>query len=247
MAGFLFGLILNYEEGVFMDLFTVEFFMALLSIIMIDIVLAGDNAVLIGMAARNLPQEQQKKVIWLGALGAIVIRSVATLLVVWLLKIPGLLLIGGLVLVWIAYKLLNEEEEEEEVKSASNLWAAIRTIIIADAAMGLDNVIAVAGAANGDFLLVVIGLIISIPIVVWGSTIILKLMEKYPIIIYIGAGILAFTAAKMILHEPFIENFVDGNGWVQWAFMIIVTVGVLVAGRLKSGHSNSNHEVAREH
>ncbi|WP_270179957.1 TerC family protein [Alkalihalobacillus sp. CinArs1] len=228
-----------------MDLFSAEFFMALLSIIMIDIVLAGDNAVLIGMAARNLPEQQQKKVIWLGALGAIVIRSVATLLVVWLLKIPGLLLIGGVVLLWIAYKLLNEEEEDEEVKSASNLWAAVRTIIIADAAMGLDNVIAVAGAANGDFLLVVIGLIISIPIVVWGSTLILKLMEKYPVIIFIGAGVLAWTASKMILHEPFIGDFINHNAFIEWTFMILVTALVLLAGKLKS--TSSNHEIAREH
>ncbi|MCA0986716.1 TerC family protein [Guptibacillus algicola] len=228
-----------------MELFSVEFFMALLSIIMIDIVLAGDNAVLIGMAARNLPEKQQKKVIWLGALGAIVIRSVATLLVVWLLKIPGLLLIGGVVLLWIAYKLLNEEEEDEDVKSAGNLWAAVRTIIIADAAMGLDNVIAVAGAANGDFLLVILGLIISIPIVVWGSTIILKLMEKYPIIIFIGAGVLAWTASKMILHEPFVGDFINHNTFIEWAFMIIVTALVLLAGKLKA--AQSNHQVAREH
>ncbi|TLS38759.1 TerC family protein [Pseudalkalibacillus caeni] len=232
-----------------MDLFSMEFFTALLSIVMIDIVLAGDNAVLIGLAARNLPQEQQKKVIWLGALGAIVIRSVATLLVVWLLKIPGLLLIGGIVLVWIAYSLLKNEEEEHDVESAPNLWAAVKTIIIADAAMGLDNVIAVAGAAEGHFLLVVIGLLISVPIVIWGSTIILKLMERFPVIIYIGAGILAWTASKMILHEPLVGDFIHHNIFIEYIFMAFIVVGVLTGGRMKiksKRSENQNQEMVRD-
>ena len=215
-----------------MDIFSAEFFSALLAIIMIDLVLAGDNAIVIGLAARNVPKEQQKTVIIWGTVGAIVIRSIATLLVVWLLKIPGLLLVGGILLVWIAYKLLVEDKGHE-IKSEKSLVGAIKTIIIADAVMGLDNVLAVAGAAHGSFLLVVLGLLISIPIVVWGSTLILKWIERYPSIIYIGAGVLAWTAAKMITHEPFLAVYFKANPALSWIFSIMVIIGVLSLGRAK--------------
>jgi YjbE family integral membrane protein len=214
-----------------MDLFSMEFFTALLSIVVIDLVLAGDNAIVIGMAARNLPKDQQKKVILLGTVGAIVIRALATMVVVYLLKIPGLLLIGGVILLWIAYKLMTEVETHE-VKSGYSFWAAIRTIIIADAAMGLDNVLAVAGAAHGSFLLVILGLLISIPIVVWGSTVILKYMEKYPIIILIGAAVVAWTATKMIAKEPLVKN-IFADVWVQYAFEFIVVAVLISIGYLK--------------
>ncbi|WP_270169699.1 TerC family protein [Paenibacillus sp. SYP-B4298] len=216
-----------------MELFTPEFWSALLAIVIIDLVLAGDNAIVIGMAARNLPKENQKKVIFWGTFGAIAIRSLLTLVVVWLLLIPGLRLTGGVLLVWIAYKLLVEEKSHE-VKSAGSLWAAIKTIIIADTAMGLDNVLAIGGAAHGNFLLVIMGLLISIPIVVWGSTIILKLMERFPVIIYIGSGVLAFTAAKMIEEEPMLSGIFGEAGIVKWGFSLLVVVLVLLAGRIKN-------------
>jgi YjbE family integral membrane protein len=209
-----------------------EFFSALLAIVVIDLVLAGDNAIVIGLAARNLPKHQQKKVIIWGTVGAIVVRSLLTLVVVWLLLVPGLRLIGGLLLIWIAYKLLIEDKEDESVQSGVSIWAAVRTIIIADTAMGLDNVLAVAGAAHGDFLLVVIGLLISIPIVVWGSTLILKLIEKYPIIITIGAGVLAWTASKMIVEEPFIHTFFAEHQVLKWIFELIIIALVIAAGRV---------------
>ncbi|ARU60685.1 hypothetical protein CBW65_05995 [Tumebacillus avium] len=218
-----------------MEFFSVEFFSALLSIIIIDLVLAGDNAIVIGLAARNLPKELQKKTIIWGTVGAIVIRAVATLLVVWLLEIPGLLLGGGLILLWIAYKLLTEEKEHD-VKPSQNLWGAIRTIIIADAVMGLDNVLAVAGAAHGDWVLVILGLLISVPIVVWGSTVILKLIERFQWIIFIGAGVLAYTAAKMIVDEPFLSGFFD-NSWIKWAVIAVSVVGILGAGYLKKNRT----------
>lgn len=208
-----------------------EFATALLSIIIIDLVLAGDNAIVIGLAARNLPKEKQKTVIFWGTVGAIVIRALATLAVVWLLKIPGLLLIGGIILIWIAYKLLVEEKGHD-VKAGKNVWAAIRTIIIADAVMGLDNVLAIAGAAHGSFLLVILGLLISVPIVVWGSTIILKWIERFPIIITIGSGILAWTAAKMIVGEPFLKPYFD-NDLLKYGFELLVVAAVIGAGRLK--------------
>lgn len=216
-----------------MEFMTSEFWSALLAIVVIDLVLAGDNAIVIGLSARNLPKEQQKKVILWGTVGAIAIRSLLTLAVVWLLKIPGLLLVGGLLLVWIAYKLLVEEKKHD-VQSAANLWSAVKTIIIADTVMGLDNVLAVAGAAHGDFLLVVLGLLISVPIVVWGSTLILKWVERFPIIIYIGSGVLAWTAAKMIAEEPFLKDFFVQNGIVKWALTIVIVAGVLLLGRLKN-------------
>jgi YjbE family integral membrane protein len=209
----------------------VEFLTALLSIVIIDLVLAGDNAIVIGLAARNLPKHQQKKAVIWGTVGAVVIRALATLFVVWLLKVPGLLLIGGILLVWIAYKLLVEEKGHD-VEAGGSLWEAIRTIIIADALMGLDNVLAVAGAAHGSFWLVILGLLISVPIMVWGSTIILKWIERFPVIITIGAGVLAWTASKMIVDEPFLDQYF-ANPIVKYGFEILIVAGVITAGMLK--------------
>ncbi|MFB5759475.1 TerC family protein [Paenibacillus medicaginis] len=211
-----------------MDFFGVEFWMALLSIVVIDLVLAGDNAIVIGLAARNVQKEDQKKVIFWGTVGAVVIRVIATLLVTYLLMIPGLRLIGGLLLVWIAYKLLVEDKKHE-ISAGNQLWAAIRTIIIADAMMGLDNVLAVAGAAHGDMLLVILGLAISIPIMVWGSTIILKLTDRFPMVIAIGAAVLAYTAAKMIVAEPMIHAWFL-NPVLKYGFELIVVAAVVLLG-----------------
>jgi YjbE family integral membrane protein len=215
-----------------MDFFSIEYLSALLSIIVIDLVLAGDNAIVIGLAARNLPKNQQKQVIIWGTIGAIIIRAIATLAVVWLLKIPGLLLIGGILLVWIAYKLLVEEKGHD-VKAGESFWAAIRTIVIADALMGLDNVLAVAGAAHGDFSLVIVGLLVSVPIVIWGSTLILKWIERFPIIITIGAGVLAYTASRMITDEAFLKDFFEENPILKWGLTILIIAGVVYFGRRK--------------
>ncbi|MDU4698488.1 MAG: TerC family protein [Paenibacillus sp.] len=211
-----------------MDLFSPEFWMALFSIVLIDLVLAGDNAIVIGLAARNVPHKDQKKVIIWGTVGAVVIRVIMTLLVVQLLNVPGLRLAGGLALVWIAYKLLVEEKNHE-IKAGNQMWAAIRTIIIADAMMGLDNVLAVAGAAHGDTLLVIIGLAVSVPIMVWGSTMILKLTERYPIVITIGAAVLAWTSAKMIVEEPLIHDWF-ASAWIKYGFEVLVIVAVVLLG-----------------
>jgi YjbE family integral membrane protein len=216
-----------------MDIMSPEFWTALITIIFIDLVLAGDNAIVIGMAARRLSPEQQKKAIFWGTFGAVAIRIVATVLVVELLRIPGLQLVGGLLLVWIAYKLLIDDGAHKDIKAKDSLWAAVQTIVIADAAMGLDNVIAVAGAAHGDFLLVVIGLIISVPIVVWGSTLFIKIVNKFPPIVFIGSGVLAYTAAKMITHEPFIRSWF-AVPVVYWAFIVLIVVGVILAGKLRN-------------
>ncbi|MEK3730921.1 MULTISPECIES: TerC family protein [Paenibacillus] len=211
-----------------MDIMSVEFWTALLSIILIDLVLAGDNAIVIGLAARNVPKEDQKKVIIWGTVGAIAVRVVATLLVVYLLMIPGLRLVGGLALLWIAYKLMVDEKDHE-ISAGNQMWAAIRTIIIADAMMGLDNVLAVAGAAGESFLLVILGLAISVPIMVWGSTIILKLTTRYPVVITIGAAVLTWTASKMIVEEPLIHHWF-ANNVLKYGFEIIVVILIIGLG-----------------
>lgn len=202
-----------------MDLLSMEFWTALLSIVLIDLVLAGDNAIVIGLAARNVQKEDQKKVILWGTVGAIIIRIVATLLVVQLLMIPGLRLIGGIALLWIAYKLLVDEKQHE-ISAGNQMWAAIRTIIIADAMMGLDG---------ESFMLVIVGLAISVPIMVWGSTIILKLTDRFPIIITIGAAVLAWTASKMVVEEPMIHGWF-ANGVVKYGFEVIVIAIVIGIG-----------------
>jgi YjbE family integral membrane protein len=152
-----------------------------------------------------------------------------TLVVVWLLKIPGLLLAGGLLLIWIAYKLIAPKQEDgHAVDPAASFWGAMRTIVVADAVMGLDNVLAVAGAAQGSYSLVVLGLLISIPIVIWGSTLILKWVERFPAIIYVGAAVLAWTAAKMVASEPLIQGYLvihPATNWVLYAAIIGGTIG----------------------
>ena len=180
----------------------------MLAIILIDLVLAGDNAILIALAARNLPPALQRKAIFWGTVGAIVVRSLMTLGVVWLLQIPGLMLVGGLGLLWIAYKLLGDQGGEHGDESGpSSFWAAMKTIVVADALMGVDNVLGVAGAAHGSMDLVVLGLLISVPIVVFGSSLVLRLVERWPVIIQLGAAVLAFTAAKMVMDEPLLSDF----------------------------------------
>ena len=218
-----------------MEFLSPPWWSALLAIILIDLVLAGDNAIVIALAARNLPPELKKKAIVWGTVGAIVVRSVMTVGVVWLLKIPGLMLVGGLGLVWIAYQLLADQGgEEDHGPMANTFWGAMKTIIVADALMGVDNVLGVAGAANGSFDLVVIGLLISIPIVVLGSKLVLRLVEKWPVIIHLGAAVLAFTAAQMIINEKLLDPIFDGgetiNQLARGATYVLAIAGVLGLG-----------------
>ena len=223
-----------------MEMFSTPWWSALLAIVLIDLVLAGDNAIVIALAARSLPADLQKKAIVWGTVGAIVVRSAMTVGVVWLLQIPGLMLVGGLGLVWIAYQLLADQgNEDEHGESATTFWGAMKTIIVADALMGVDNVLGVAGAAHGAFDLVIIGLLVSVPIVVLGSSVVLKLVERFPAIISIGAAVLAFTAAKMLVSEPLLADYL-GNAkvgltqdqqYARWAVYIVTVAGVLLAGR----------------
>ena len=234
-----------------MEIFTTQGLIALLQVIGIDLVLAGDNAIVIALAARNLPSHLQKKAIVWGTVGAIVVRSLMTIGVVWLLQVPGLMLVGGLGLLWIAYKLLVDTGGQEEHGPAATTFAgAMKTIIVADALMGVDNVLGVAGAAHGSFDLVVLGLLISVPIVIFGSSIVLKLVERFPIIIQLGAGVLAFTAAKMIVGEPLLDPIFDESDWqalARWATYTTAVVGVLGLGtwtaRRAAQTSSSGHTV----
>ena len=213
-----------------------EFFSALLAIIVIDLVLAGDNAIVIALAARNLPKTLQKRAILWGSFGAVAVRSTLTVAVLWLLEIPGLMLAGGVLLVWIAYKLLagNDAGADHTVAPAKSFWGAMRTIVVADAVMGLDNVLAVAGAAHGSVLLVVTGLLISIPIVVWGSTLILHWLERFPALLYVGGAVLAWTAAKMIADEPLYQEWLQQRPGVKSALFILTVGGVLGAAWLRN-------------
>ena len=213
-----------------MEFFSAPWWSALLAIVLIDLVLAGDNAVVIALAARSLPPHLQKKAIVWGTVGAIVVRSAMTVGVVWLLKIPGLMLVGGLGLVWIAYKLVADQSgDADHGPVASTFWGAMKTIVVADALMGIDNVLGVAGAAHGEFDLVVIGLLVSVPIVVFGSTVVLKLVQRFPLIIHAGVAVLAFTAAKMIVSEPLLDDVFDYTA-VRWITYATAVVGVLAAG-----------------
>ena len=218
-----------------MELFSMPWWSALLAIILIDLVLAGDNAIVIALAARGLPPEYQNKAILWGTVGAIVVRSAMTVGVVWLLKIPGLMLVGGLGLLWIAFKLISDTSaDEHQGVGATTFWGAMKTIVVADALMGVDNVLGVAGAANGSFDLVVIGLLISIPIVVLGSKLVLRLVEKWPVIIHLGAAVLAFTAAQMIINEKLLDPIFDGgetiNLLARGATYAVAIAGVLGLG-----------------
>ncbi len=217
-----------------MEFLSAPWWSALLAIILIDLVLAGDNAIVIALAARNLPPQLQRKAIVWGTVGAIVVRSLMTLGVVWLLQIPGLMLVGGLGLLWIAYKLLVDTGEQDDHGPAATTFAgAMKTIVVADALMGVDNVLGVAGAAHGSFDLVVLGLLISVPIVIFGSSVVLKLVERFPIIIQLGAAVLAFTAAKMIVGEPLLDPIFDESSWqsvARWATYTLAVAGVLGLG-----------------
>jgi YjbE family integral membrane protein len=190
------------------EFFSAAFLSALLAIVLIDLVLAGDNALIIGLVARNLPKDRQRQVIFWGTFGAIATRALMAIVVVWILNVPGFMLAGGIALVWIARKLLTPEEEgsgHAGKAPAATFAGAVRTIVVADAVMGIDNVLAIGGAASGSVLLIVLGLAISVPIIVWGSHLVIKLVDRYPSVILLGGAVLAWTAYSMIVREPLLE------------------------------------------
>jgi YjbE family integral membrane protein len=206
-----------------------EILVGLLKLILINIVLSGDNAVVIALACRNLPAHQQKKAILWGSGGAIGLRIILTVVAVWLLQIPFVQLAGALLLIYIAIKLLKSDDNEEHIKSNSKLGAAIKTIIVADLVMSLDNVLAVAGAANGNLWLIGVGLAISIPLIVWGSQLLMSLMNRFPVIVLIGAGLLGYTAGEMAVTDKAIGAFIDSTFHAGHTIIPIV-LALLVIG-----------------
>lgn len=213
--------------------FDAVFLSSLFSIIIIDLILAGDNAVVIAMAVRSLPKEQRRKGIIYGSLAAVLLRVALTFFVAQLLNMNYVKLVGGIVILWIAIKLFVEDEEAVEThKEASTLWHAIRLIIIADITMALDNMLAVGAASHGNLFLLLFGLGLSIPLIIFTSTLLSALMEKFPIIIYIGAALLGKIGGEMIITDPIISRFFTPTTWMIYSVELFFAVAVIVVGKL---------------
>jgi YjbE family integral membrane protein len=221
--------ITTQEEEIAMEtILNMEFWSALAAIIVVNLALSGDNAIVIALAARKLPTNLQRRAILLGTLGAVAVRVTLTAAVLWVLTVPGLRFVGGILLVCIACQLLTGDSDGgKDIAPVSGFWGAIRTIVVADAAMGLDNVLGVAGAAGGNLLLVVLGLALSIPIVVWGSALILSSIQRFPGLLYAGGIVLAWTAAKMLTEEPLVHDVLDGGAVAVPAVHVAVIAGTL--------------------
>jgi YjbE family integral membrane protein len=224
------------EVFIFMDvthLLTVPFLFALLNIIFINIILSGDNAVVIAMAVRSLPPKERQNGIILGTLGAVVLRIGLTFVAARLLEVSFVKLLGGFLILWIAFKLLIGESEENKTKEVSGLRQAIITIFMADLVMSLDNVLGVAGASNGDPLLLIIGLATSIPIVILASKFITTMMDRFPVIVVLGAAVLGRVAGEMIISDPFILRALHHPGHLAaYATKAALAVGVVVAAKI---------------
>ncbi|MEN9630290.1 MAG: hypothetical protein RJA10_3518 [Pseudomonadota bacterium] len=208
-----------------------DFWIALSQIILINIVLSGDNAVVIALASRSLPPAQQKKAIIFGSVGAIVLRVILTFFAVYLLTLPYLKLVGACLLLWIGIGLLKSDDGEEHLEGHANLAAAIKTIVVADLVMSLDNVIGVAAAAKGNVPLLVFGLVISIPLIIFGSTLILKLMGRFPIIITLGAALLGWVAGEMAMGDPAIADWSSHQHLLHTLVPALGAVAVVVIGK----------------
>ena len=227
---------------------TPEFWLALGQIIWINIILSGDNAVVIALAARSLPPNQQKMAILWGSGAAVALRIALTLVAAYLLKLPYLQIVGGLLLLWIGFQLISGEEggeEDGEVKQVGSLAVAVRTILIADLVMSLDNVIAVALAAKGDFTLLVLGLAISIPLVVFGSTMMIKLMERFPVIITLGAALIGWVAGDAISHDVSVKHLFENNAVLGYALKAACAIMIVVVGKWLAARASRKAHVAR--
>ena len=191
----------------------IELIWALGAIILIDVVLGGENAIVIAMASRRLPPDLRKRAMLWGTVGAVGVRFVCVAALTYLLMIPGLRLIGGLALLYIAWQLVKDNgDQEHEVAAASTFWGAMATIVWADAVMGLDNALAIAGAAGGNWWLIIFGLLVSVPIILFGSTVVARIMERWPRTIWVGAGVLVAVAGQMIYDEPLLKEYINELG-----------------------------------
>ncbi|MBM3580374.1 MAG: TerC family protein [Alphaproteobacteria bacterium] len=232
-----------------------QFWIALLQIIGIDILLAGDNAVVIALAARNLPQKQRTVAIVGGTAGAIGLRIAFATVIVYLMTVPYLKLVGAVLLFWVAIKLLVPEEggvdEEGKIKAGTTIWSAMWTIVVADAVMSLDNVIGIAAAAKDNVTLIVLGLLISIPLVVLGSTMLLKLLDRYPILITLGGGLLGWIAGGIAVVDPAIAQYTQPHQpMIHYVAAVAGTVFVVALGKFlvrRRDHRRKIESVASEH
>jgi YjbE family integral membrane protein len=216
-----------------MDYGSSQFWLSIVQIILIDILLGGDNAVVIALACRQLPPNLRKKGIAYGVVGAIFLRIVLISFALQLLELPYLKVVGAVLLLWVGIKLMIPEPDDphEKIKGHDHLWGAIRTIVVADAVMSIDNVIAVAGAARGDIVLVIFGVLVSIPIIVYGSQFVLKLMDKFPVVITLGAGLLGWIAGDMLVTDAVIKPFTtDLPKWFHYISAMVGALVVIVAG-----------------
>ncbi len=212
---------------------TSSFWVDVLKIIMIDLLLSGDNAVVIALACRNLPAAQRKQGIMLGVGGAILLRVILTFFAVGLLALPYLKLVGAFLLVWIGVKLLLPEDEhgEDSIKAETKLFAAVKTIIIADFVMSLDNVLGVAAAAKGNTFLLVFGLLISIPLIAWSSQLVLKVIDRFPIVIFAGGALLGYVAGEMLVSEAIFKPLLETHHYLHYLVPVVCAGLVLVVGR----------------
>ena len=227
-----------------------HFWVALGEIILVNIILSGDNAVVIALASRNLPPRHRNNAIVLGSAGAIILRIIFCLFVATLMGIPYLKLVGYALLLWIGVKLLVPEEEHDDngVAAPSNIWSAVRTIIIADAVMSLDNAIAIAAAAKNDYLLITLGLIISIPLIIFGSQLILKIMGRFPVIITIGAGLIGWIAGDVGITDPSVHHLVADYGvWPDYAAKVGGTVVVIALGKFFAARAAERRKHSGKH
>ena len=223
------------------DLMSAAFWLAMAKIVWINILLSGDNAVVIALAARNLSPDRQKPAIIFGSLGAIGLRIVLIFFAVALLALPFLKLVGSALLVWIGVQLLTGDENDKKIDPAHNLIAAIRTILIADLVMSIDNVLAIAAVAetapeSSRMLLLVFGLGLTIPLIMFGSTMLLRLMERIPLIVTAGAGLLGFVAGEMAASDPILARFGLGEGWRPYALGAFLAVVVIAVGSILARH-----------
>ena len=218
-----------------------EFWIGLIKIIWINIILSGDNAVVIALAARSLPAEQQKKAIMFGSGAAVVLRIGLTVVAAKLLELSYLQIVGGILLLWVGTQLLHGDDEGDEGgNEKAGLWVAIRTILIADLVMSLDNVIAVAAAAKGSMTLLVLGLAISIPLVVFGSKLMIKLMDRFPIIIWFGAGLIGWVGGETIISDIALKSMVQANGWLHYVAPALGAALVLGIGKLSAAKAKQD-------
>ena len=225
-----------------------EFWVAVLQIIMIDVVLSGDNAVVIALACRNLPPEQRRRGIFWGVAGAVGLRIALTAAAALVMNLPWLKLLGGLLLFWIGIKLLVPDDDEGgDIAAAEHLWGAVRTIVIADFVMSLDNVIGVAGASQGNLFLLLFGLVVSIPLIVWSSEIILHLMERWRVIVTLGAGLLGWIAGSMIWGDPALEHArIDVPAWFGYLIPALGAMAVVIVGKWLERRSKISRDLTIE-